>query len=1122
VRTTRSDDDQVQSSRVGPGEIVNPQALLGVPFSEHVVHAEVVQPNVDDVHALEARRAQLFSRRASAGISAAVGGEADRIYGLKEDKVDETTSDPDIARAINLETRQPALLLKMSRATFQRQASTPGYEHVEPMLRRVAMRVSRLLTLEGMQDSGGGDGFGEPRRPNKSREQARSMLGIESDEENPMLDRPSRLPDLLTQTQLQVLARRQQVEVYSLVSEVVLDFPSYSADAQAVGGYLQPRDSDPQSLFFVVEGQLEAVCMTSMSADRQYKNAVISGKQRAQSDGGSALSFTSFCTPYDQKLIGDTSMPIVIHARVKEAPCVVVWTDLKCTSKEALERFKEEQEAMFAEQKRREEILEQLVALTQQLKLIQQRLGTLPVKKVKPGVIWRESEIGKALWLWAIKTYRTFKRFKVDMRAPRTGGVRKATLDDQLFEAQEALLKAKVDQQSRVEQFEAILNQWREMKPYDAQTMQPDQLSEIERDVYDAEAPFTQQLRTVEQQLTSVGQYIQGQKIDLTPARLAKVDDFHDGFIAVRKVKHTGLMERLESLWNFVEWPLHRRPQFWELTIDGLESVKAEIDLVVGDKRSEVAMALLQPSLDELWRELQLPAEEREQLRWQVGMPLTEQLLVTCIREVALLKTAKKHVQPLVEANKDDPDLLTHMLASLMPVVRRVSSEGASAQHAVEIAMAITSSGMGSSRAAQAEMIMLKKQHAAKEREHEQQIEAMREDREARMAELEELGLREKERAAMERQRAALAERQRIISLQENNEERKRAEAELRAEMERLDAQRRAELEKLEAEKRAEAERLEAEKHAEAERLKFELKEEKRKELERMQAAAEAEMSQLHAEKQADATRLEEERRRLEEERRAEVEQLVAKNRAERDALEAEKRAEVERVEAEKRAQAERDAAEREEEMSQLKKQQTMKNLHNKLSTEVARKQDELRKVYEPLLMEHTELVQTGEDALRMLGITEIESRWGQFQEVHHAHDFPLPSEVDEDNIFNIRRGLPNLRRVVEGLCERRDTDAIALSLRNVASRSCIKPTQLAMQMTKGPNALLDPKLNDREEFSRAQFDHFLARKEIDYTEKGMAYFLQSVGSAPGSKKPIKVKRLTSVMDQKALAVDVK
>ena len=84
---------------------------------------------------------------------------------------------------------------------------------------------------------------------------------------------------------------------------------------------------------------------------------------------------SSFCTPYDKKLMGESSMPMAVQARVTKVPCVIVRLDLEHASNAALEKFQAEQEKMQREQEAREAVKREMDEKKKLIKLIESRLG---------------------------------------------------------------------------------------------------------------------------------------------------------------------------------------------------------------------------------------------------------------------------------------------------------------------------------------------------------------------------------------------------------------------------------------------------------------------------------------------------------------------------------------------------------------------------------------------------------------------------------------------------------------------------------------------------------------------------------------------------------------------------
>jgi hypothetical protein len=74
--------------------------------------------------------------------------------------------------------------------------------------------------------------------------------------------------------------------------------------------------------------------------------------------------------------------------------------------------------------------------------------------------------------------------------------------------------------------------------------------------------------------------------------------------------------------------------------------------------------------------------------------------------------------------------------------------------------------------------------------------------------------------------------------------------------------------------------------------------------------------------------------------------------------------------------------------------------------------------------------------------------------------------------------------------------------------------------MTSGQKALKDETLDAKEVISLAQIKHYLTRQGITYTDGAWTYLVQSADSSTASKKPLKIKKLASVMDGTFMKVE--
>ena len=459
--------------RITAGNMINVAGLIGGNFGEQILSAEVVQPSADDV--------------------------------AESDSTDAEESLLKISAPDSDDAPPPALIIKLSQAVFKRIAQKPEYATVEPLMRRIAMSLSPLLTLEGLMDPKGSDSYGNgPARlvnrsivPGSPGSATRASPSLEDEHERSqkaLLAQPSRLPDLLMKMQLEVISRRQEVKVMHKTNEVLFETSEFHADTDGlrkaatlmdVNGLekalAQLKDTtNPDDLghwgldgkmYFVVEGELEAICISDMTSKRKYDKVKLVSKIEYESKDESARSSskccTSFITPYDQDLLGRTSMPMAVRVVVRRTPVILVSVDLNCASSEALEKYAQDQKELLKELEERERVLQELKALEKQAYIIQERLGLREPRKPPNGVSFRVSACGKSLWWWARKQYRVMKALNLDMSVDSGAGSvnSRSSMEDSIFKAKKVLEELKGAQIQRINLFQEIVDCMYDLEP---------------------------------------------------------------------------------------------------------------------------------------------------------------------------------------------------------------------------------------------------------------------------------------------------------------------------------------------------------------------------------------------------------------------------------------------------------------------------------------------------------------------------------------------------------------------------------------------------------------------------------------------------------------------------------
>ena len=222
--------------RVTSGNIINVTGLLGGTFGEQVVSAEVVHPSAAD-HGTGSRPGTREGDRAPPEIRGGTTASDAEKLALQEAFVFDSDEAP-----------PPALIIKLSQSAFKKIAAKPAFSMVEPRMRRISASLSPLLTLEGLIDPTGTDGYGpgKARRINRSNAMAEGVPtkpgspgslraspslddGGEADEDT-IMRLPSRLPDKMIKLQMEVLARKQRVEVLHKVNEVLFETAEFQGD----------------------------------------------------------------------------------------------------------------------------------------------------------------------------------------------------------------------------------------------------------------------------------------------------------------------------------------------------------------------------------------------------------------------------------------------------------------------------------------------------------------------------------------------------------------------------------------------------------------------------------------------------------------------------------------------------------------------------------------------------------------------------------------------------------------------------------------------------------------------------------------------------------------------------
>ena len=200
-----------------------------------------------------------------------------------------------------------------------------------------------------------------------------------------------------------------------------------------------------------------------------------------------------------------------------------------------------------------------------------------------------------------------------------------------------------------------------------------------------------------------------------------------------------------------------------------------------------------------------------------------------------------------------------------------------------------------------------------------------------------------------------------------------------------------------------------------------------------------------------------------------------------------------------------------------IKAQQLQKDAVNDAKLQELQAQRRLR--YDPLIFERDEMADTVRDYMKMLGILPHEMKWKDFEKKHYS-TVASPNICKDEDIAKLEAALRKLRKVRDRLKDRIESDAILLALKETAKRGAVKSVNLLQQMTSGQKALKDETLDPKEVISLAQIKHYLTRQGITYTDDAWTYLVQSADSSTASKKPLKIKKLASVMDDTFMKVE--
>ena len=135
-----------------------------------------------------------------------------------------------------------------------------------------------------------------------------------------------------------------------------------------------------------------------------------------------------------------------------------------------------------------------------------------------------------------------------------------------------------------------------------------------------------------------------------------------------------------------------------------------------------------------------------------------------------------------------------------------------------------------------------------------------------------------------------------------------------------------------------------------------------------------------------------------------------------------------------------------------------------------------------------------------------------------------LPKHLDhplESDVRSLQEQIEELEAAVERLQGRCDSDGLVIAFRHLCKKNVWNPAMLPLQMTRGPAALkssAEEKKDEKEAvIARAQFEYFLERKAIKYTEGGLTFFLQAAGSsnkAFNAGKPLKAEKVVDAFEK--------
>ena len=1103
-----AEDAITQIDRMTAGSFINVTGLLGRSSDDEIDSAEVVLPTADDHKA-----------------SAKSFGGAAHLHAASK-------PDPDAPPS-------PTLLLRLSKHAFKQVSQKPMYSTtVEPLMRRISASLHPLLTLAGLQDPNGVDAYeGIPRRVNRSIDvqgmdkrqtmaqmnspRAQPSLTDKQDQSDQSLIVPSRLPDLMMKIQLQIVAQRQEISVHHKLNEILLETAEFKGSNLELRKAAQKMDAGlimaalpisqradattnvdywglEQKLFFVAEGELEAIAVTTMGSERTYEKIKLVSKIECErkagrgpgmskgrksdldeetpeahsasaNEGERIRMFSAFGTPYQQDLLGETSMPKVVRVVIRRAPVILISVDLRHASDNGLEAYRAAQEKLKRELEEREQQAKEVRKVEKKASTIMYRLGLKKPRVCPPGLIWRISEPGKALWHLALKRYRVMHALQVDMSSAQIPESTKgSSIEDQMFKATNELIEVKGLQRRRVEMFAELIEEWLELGPD-----RPKQTNKSMEKLFEAEVVPSAFFRAVikDIEFLDTNEAIE-RLVDLSSERLNNCKQSLQLMKDIRRTKKEEMIKDVRQLWALSQ--AHPSPDK-EASLAKATDLKTSTFIEIAELKGEAIshlgprMMMIQKSLDKLWATLCLPPHERRRLMWDEGQKLHEELFYECVQTEEQLQSYMLELGPVFDANRGKPDALASILEQIMPILRS-SEVGKGGEIGVQVAISLAQSGIGggdsSSSGMQKRLNNLRKQHRQEIEDLEEEIEILKESSDARDAQIEALARAEQLRAEEAQVELLATQEEKAAELAAIEEKRKKelalAEQLRQDDMARLEAKRRAQLQQLEDQQQEEIRQIERDQ----------------------------ELHALQKEKQ--------------------MKELEEKKRLELQKLEDARKADLERMAKENEAKEALAAAQHEKEKMKLRAKAMAKDAVD--NAKFAEQQEARRRIYEPLLIEREELVDQMHGYMKMVGLLPHESLWKDFEKQHN-NKIPDGSNCDDEDVTALQTALPKLRRVVARMQERIDTDSIILALRATGKRAGQKSMIVAKQMTSGAKAIKDPNLDPNDKVSLEQVQQYLIRAQISYTDSAWTFFLQSVESGNGSKLPIKLKKLTAALD---------